>query len=257
MEEKLTEILRNILAGLDPEKTSTEYGYYLSLFGDELPKVARSKEHSLACIGVEYEEMQELMREIVEAIIALNRRPFARVLWEDDQEQAGSAFARELAFANKTDVVLYARHLATNDLDHEVYQIEDLQDIITKWGFCKEVYAAMAARIGGQHGEEFYEEYLDELQQKLEDPKERDDYIEMLARMYIERWKGEDYQVEFARDLIDPIFSMLFGTPSVDDFWDNEPDDYEPGDEYSAMTRGFVAAVNEGRIPKYSEINPD
>lgn len=210
----------------------------------------RSVDEAIAVNAIKYPELHPLMRQAIEAIITATGKGTSK-MWEDDQEQTGGAIARELALHNKEDIELYARYVATNDMDHPVYQYDDMEAVIEKWGIGKDTYPIMAINglvNPGQHGDEFIDEYKDQLLELFKNTDEADAFIRACARAGIEGWNAY-YPVERRTETVDILFSELFDTPYHEDY--KRTKDFKHGDQYAASARGFITAVTKGEYPTY------
>lgn len=195
--EKLKEILDKLLAGLNTQEPE-QYDWYCMLF----PEIEnydynkyRGSEHIIAAMAIKHPELHNTMVEIVEKVTDIANE--IGEVWNDEEDHAASNFARELSIADKKHIPLYARYLATNDLNHEVYQSEDLWDILSKWpDWDKYTYPIVVTRVftPGQHGREdwigFYEGGLGKA---LKKDSETDIFFDIVKQFFEEEW-GLDYE---------------------------------------------------------------
>ena len=105
--------------------------------------------------------MDHLIREYGQTIIHYNET-HSSPLFLNDEEYAGSHALLNIALENELDILWFIRFLRTNDLDHEVYQGEQISSLITKYGWGEFTLQLLAARLtmAGQHSFEDLESYL-------------------------------------------------------------------------------------------------
>lgn len=150
-------ILKSILKNMDEAEGFDWYNRFFPDFTDiyEKRNKYRSSEHVVAKLALKHPDLHPLMVEVVEAIIEFNAN---EPLWEDEDEHAGAHFARELALYSREYIGLYTEYLASNDLNHEVYQSQDIQAIARKWSatWDKDLYHLLLTRLftPGQHYDE-------------------------------------------------------------------------------------------------------
>lgn len=200
----------------------------------------RSEDEAIALNAIKYPDLHPLMREAVEALIVATKKG-AKHLWEaNGEEQMGGAVARELAMHYKADIKLYARYIATNDLDHPVYQYSDMLAVIEKWGLDADVYPLIVVNgliNAGQHGDELIDKLKDRLVAKLKEPGEANFFLAACAEAFIEGWR---VHIDLPRRLeqINELFANIF------DF------SYTDGNQ-ALSTMGFMVAVSNNKIPTY------
>ena len=165
----------------------------------------RSTDECIAVRAIAYPRLHELMRELVDTIADENSRG---VVWDNEEEAAGGAMARELALNNKSDVILFARFISSNDLNHEVYQAEDMESVVAKWGACRETYSVAVARwlTPGQHRYGFdYDPIIDSI-------KSEDDvtiFMDAVVQWFDEGW-FLPYNIDNSRDDVAELLTMIF-----------------------------------------------
>lgn len=243
MEQKLDTIIAALSAeNLDYDEI--EYDWY----GEILNQDSEGKylsEVDLAEEAIKYPELHEKMREIVRLLTKINDHANSYAVWEDEQAQAGGAFASELAIANREDIVPYARYVSTNDLNHEVDQQGNMIDIVGAWGWNKDTYAVLAARwfTPGQFREEFMMGGLtEEIIDSFDSAGAVDDFLEVTARWFTEEW-FRWYTAEKEQESIEELFEQLL------------PDKFDLDEEsLSQVTARFVSLVMEKKIPKWSDL---
>jgi len=192
-----------------------KYEFYLFLpeevweESEEADEDFRSMDEYIACNAIKFPELHGLMRKLVAGITAYNNAEWP--LWDQDEEHAGGAIARELALSNKEDVVLYARFVSSNDLNHEVYQSEDMCDILAKWGPCQETYALAAARwlTPGQHRYEFDYSGISEV---MANKTEADAFVAMVAKWFQEEW-FPPYNIDKRYDDVVELLEKVIAEP--------------------------------------------
>ena len=145
--EKVKESLENIINNIG-EFESGDIDWYssqitLSEDDEDADNDCRSADQRLMTAAFKYPEFHPLMRKVVELIMETNVKEGE--VWDQDEEHAGTNAALLLALENKADVLLYAYFIATNDLNHPVYQEEDWDEVFAKWGECEETLALMIA----------------------------------------------------------------------------------------------------------------
>lgn len=131
--------------------------------------------------ATEYFWLDELLQDYIDA--TLDHR--GRRLWMNEEVPSGSPAARALALRNRGHLATYEAFLRTNDMNHEVYQHEDLQALVERWGWCEALYPLVAARaltLGGQHGDEQLSMWIEEegLGEHLAEEEARRAFIDAL-----------------------------------------------------------------------------
>ena len=169
--EVLKQSLENIINNID-EFESGDIDWYssqidLNMYDDEEAEDYRSTDQYLMTEAFKYPELHPLMRKVVEVITKTNYS--VGEVWDEDEEHAGTNAALLFALANKEDVMLYADFIATNDLNHPVYQEEDWPEVFDKWGCCEETLRLLITItcVPGQYFslDEYWEEFAEYLQQ--------------------------------------------------------------------------------------------
>ena len=146
--DKIEESLRNIINNIE-EFESGDIDWYSGQIticdeeDDDDEEDFRSIDQRLMTKAFKYPELHPLMREVVQVIIQTNTS--VGEVWDEDEEHAGTNAALQLALANREDVPLYAYFIATNDLNHPVYQEEDWEEVFAKWGECEETLLLLIA----------------------------------------------------------------------------------------------------------------
>ncbi len=166
----------------------------------------RSADECIAVKAIAHPELHGLMRELVDIIADENSRG---VIWDNEEEAAGGAIARELALHNKSDVILFARFISSNDLNHEVYQGEDMDDVVDKWGACRETYSVAVARwlTPGQHRYEFdYDPFIASI--KSEDDVKA--FMDAVEQWFGEEWFGP-YNIRNTHDDVVEMLTLILG----------------------------------------------
>lgn len=243
IDQKLDSVIA-ALSAEDLDFDKIEHGWYSGVLFPEDEDSSFESEVELAEEAIQYPELHDKMREIVRLITKLNDHTYSYAIWEDEQVQAGGGFATELAITNLSDVMLYARYVSTNDLNHEVDQAGNMADIIGTWGWNKDTYAVLAARFftPGQFADEFMEGESEDIIASLDADGAVEDFLKMTARWFIEGW-FRWYTVENHQERIQELFEILLA------------EKFELGEEeISALTDRFVALVTEGTIPKWSDL---
>ena len=183
-----------------------ESSTYAIVYGEMQEEERYSYEHVLAIAAIRYPELHNLMREIVVKIIEQSENGRFEQIWENEEVQAGGAFARELAMYSKSDLPLYLRYIKTNDLDHEVYQLDDMLAILTKWDYAVETmpilfYRQDNGQCGGIYGNNI-----------CKDIGHAEDYLGALVEYFSEEW---EFAPENERDIretmswLKPIFANV------------------------------------------------
>lgn len=248
--EYLQKVLQTAISKVKNREIEDSFEFYSSVYEDWDEKENffgegdyRSSDEELACNAIKHTELHALMRELVQEITEYNNNTEEH-LWDQDEEQAGGCIARELALVYKDDAVSFGRLLSSNDLNHEVYQAEDICDVLDKWGACKETYALVAARwyTPGQHRDEM--DY-DEISKAMSDKAEADAFLQMNAKWFIEKW-FRHYNANNCAEDIHELFEMIL-QPAL-----------ELSDEQiDSMTDKFVELVNKGKSPVLNDVLAD
>lgn len=96
-------------------------------------------EDRLAIDAVKYPELYPVLREIIKGITSINKAYWDGPIDVDSEWSAGSFFAGRLALASKRDedILLFAHHLATRDLDHEAdpFGFFGVWEILKEFGY--------------------------------------------------------------------------------------------------------------------------
>ncbi|MDR2954307.1 MAG: hypothetical protein LBV43_04425 [Prevotella sp.] len=193
--EKLGEILKSLLEGLNAEDAE-QYDWYCMLYPeveDYEYEEYRGSEHVIAAKAIQHPELHPLMVQIVEKVTGIANE--IGELWNDEEDHAAAGFARELAVYNKKYAPLYAQYLATNDLNHEVYQSEDIWDILHEKEWDKDIYPIVVSRVftPGQHGREDWAGFCESgLTEALMKDGEMDVFFDVIRQFFDEKW-GLDY----------------------------------------------------------------
>ena len=174
-QEEIRKSLQNMIDNIDEFEGGDGgewYGEQLVLGDSESSwyeeDATRSQDQFLMNQAFKYPELHPLMRDAVKAITDKNSE--GDPIWNEDEEHAGTNAAVLLAVANKEDVPLYAYFLATNDLNHPVYQEdEDWPQVFEKWGQTEETLLLLLVitLIPGQwfDTEEYWEEFAEFLKE--------------------------------------------------------------------------------------------
>lgn len=150
-------ILREIVDGF-VTKSETFFPAWEESTNAERPFQAERNFYGSALQQAEY---QESILSYVRKIIEHNRN--GSILWSSEEEHAGTHAAMALALFDKRYISDYIDFLRTNDLDHEVYQSDDIRELIERWGWCEETLSLAAARsFRGQFGPDQLGEILSE-----------------------------------------------------------------------------------------------
>ena len=153
--EKVEEALQNIINNIEEfEGGDGEwYAGQITANQEEVEEYGdcRSTDQYFMQKAFKYPELHPLMRDVVEIITETNAS--VGEMWDEDEEHAGTNAALQLALANIEDVPLYAYFIATNDLNHPVYQEEDWSEVFDRWGECEETLLLLIviALIPGQY----------------------------------------------------------------------------------------------------------
>jgi len=176
--EKIKESLENILNNIEEFESGDIDWYYEQVTLDDDNDDFRSTDQKLMTLAFQYPDLHPLMRQVVQAITETNVSQGE--VWDQDEEHAGTNAALLLALANKDDVPLYAYFIASNDLNHPVYQEEDWQEVFAKWGECEETLLLLIAitLVPGQWFDT--ESYWDEFAEYLK----KDDNINIFLRQF-------------------------------------------------------------------------
>lgn len=101
---------------------------------------------------------------IAQVISNLNRYKGKKYLYIDDETPAGTYAILALVHKSKNGIADYIDFLRSCDLDHEVNEIENIKEVIEKYGWCEETCRLAITRMvscAGQHGSEQFEEFLE------------------------------------------------------------------------------------------------
>ena len=208
---------------------------------DEWTDDCRSFDQALFTQAINYPELHGLMRQLVGKITEANND--VGELWDNEEEHAGANAARLLALSNKEDVILMAKYLASNDLNHEVYQDDDIHEVIAHWGLCRETFALIATRLLAP-GQASYtaDNYIEELSALVKDDVIANALLEMFAKFFIEEWSVYGNSVEKRLEVLQEYFAGVFA-----DILDSE-------EKVADFTNHFGDIVDEGNIPTIAEL---
>lgn len=199
-----------------------------------------NREDRLAIDAVKYPELYPVVREIIKGITQINNKYSNGPIDVDSEWSAGSFFAGRLALASKEeqDLLLFANHLATRDLDHEAdpFGFFGVWEIFREFGYCDKTMPVLIALFSAnsQHrGDHFtwddvhemtaYLNQGDNLNRFLKDlavweKKHRNiPFAEMFELLLCEALELEEDQYEEAGDLFEEIL-LEDRIPVKDDF---------------------------------------
>lgn len=225
----LKETLEHILAELKSERVK-RHNWYIGIYPKEFDPYAQdgyvwdgdpaenpterySAENLLAVEAIRHPELHELMEKVVLEITKIGEKGNFTQIWESDQEQAGGCLARELALYDKKYLPLYYRYIQTNDLDHEVYQMEDMDSIFYKWNYGPEIIPILMYR--GEHGQqaEVYEDYAGYAQEKMNSMEDAEAYYEATLEYFEDQWgftEDDEDDIEQVKNYYSPLFADYF-----------------------------------------------
>ncbi|PJZ58530.1 hypothetical protein [Leptospira barantonii] len=196
-------ILREIIDGFITE-SATFFPAWEESTNAERPFQAERNFYSQA---VKQKEFQEPILNYVRKIIDHNRN--GSILWSSEEEHAGTRAVMALALFDKTYIKEYIDFLRTNDLDHEVYQSDDIQELIERWGWCEETLSLAAARsFRGQFGSDQLGEMLSD---GLEEYLTKTDSIESFVERICEELRNDSAIREEEYEEWIAIVSYTFG----------------------------------------------
>lgn len=203
----LEKILRNAIQNLEDGnfENVSFYSFLPEALALEETGSYRSVDEYIAVHAIKFPELHRLMCELVDFIADCNNQ---NTIWDNEEEHAGGAIARELALYDKSNVALFARFISSNDLNHEVYQAEDMEAVVKKWGPCRETYSVVAARwlTPGQHRYEFdYDAVSDTIKTKAQ----VEQVMEALAQWFSEGWY-QPYNISTCYNDVIELMEMLF-----------------------------------------------
>lgn len=117
----------------------------------------------------------------------------------DQGPPAGTYAILSLVLQNKKWTPYYIEFLRTNDLEHEVKQIWDIEAILKKYGWCPETYKLAIARnisCCGQAGKEQFERFIENgLKESLKNKKNRDLFLNNILNEFQE-WKSYKFRLK-------------------------------------------------------------
>ena len=178
--------------------------------GEETTEERYSVENVLAIEAIQYPELHGLMEQVVLAITEFGETGRFKQIWENEEEQAGGCLARELACYDKSYIPLYMRYIATNDLDHEVHQSDDIISICDKWNSSKETFPLMIYRAEFGQETEIYEGLAEGICKAKE---EADGYLAEAIKYFEENWsftEDDEDDIEQIQHFFAPVFAGLF-----------------------------------------------
>ena len=117
----------------------------------------------------------------------------------DEGPPAGTYAILALVDQDKKWISNYIEYLRTNALDHEVEQMWDIKNIITKYGWCKETYElAIARQISccGQSGRTQFEHLINEgLKTALDNKNHKTLFLDCILKEFIE-WDAFQFRLK-------------------------------------------------------------
>lgn len=220
--EFLKETLEHVLAELQSDRVK-RYDWYRNIFPEELTRsdqfnsIAASRyssENLLAVESIKHPELHNLIKQVVLRITEIGETGRFAQIWEHQEEQAGGCLARELAMYDKKYIPLYYRYIQTNDLDHEVHQMEDMHDIFHKWNYSPEIIPLLMYR--GEHGQmaEVYEDYAEDVQANIKSMEDAEKYYKATLKYFEDQWgftEDDEDDIEQVSNYYLPLFATYFG----------------------------------------------
>lgn len=199
---EIQKILNQIIDGFIT-KSETFFPAWEESTSSERPFAAERNFYSQA---IRHAEFQEPILRYVRKIVDQNRK--GPILWSSEEEHAGTHAIAALALFDKKYIQDYIDFLRSNDLDHEVYQSDDIQELIERWGWCEEILSLAAARsFRGQFGPDQLGEMLSD---GLEEYLMENDSLKSFAEKICKEIKSESsIQKEDYKEWIS-IVSELF-----------------------------------------------
>jgi hypothetical protein len=196
-----------------PDGLEEEEGYYIhdvtGVYGDECERY--SGENILAVEAIKYPELHPLMVQLLEKITAFNARHSE--MWESEEEQAGNSIARELCKYDKKYLPLYYEFIKTNDLDHSVYQVNDLDEVYEKWEYSPEIMPLLLYMTENCQRSMDYGVLADGICKTKEDAQK---YLDARAVYFDDQWSfkaagSADFaDAESLNMMLSPLFKNLF-----------------------------------------------
>ena len=112
---------------------------------------------------------------------------------------AGTYAILSLVFQNKKWIPNYIDFLRTNDLEHEVEQMWNIESILKKYGWCLETYKLAIARnisCCGQAGKEQFDRFIENgLRESLSNKRNRNIFLENILNEFQE-WKSFEFRLK-------------------------------------------------------------
>ncbi|MDR2943492.1 MAG: hypothetical protein LBU81_00115 [Methanosarcinales archaeon] len=230
--EKLTqgylkELLEEILEAFDSEEPET-WEWYVELFPDELCETEGyyihditgeygdecdryCPENILAVEAIKHPELHPLMAQLLEKITAFNAEH--DTMWVSEEEQAGNSIARELCKYDKKYLPLYYEFIKTNDLDHAVYQPNDLDEVYEKWEYSPEIMPLLLYMTENCQRSLDYGGLAEGICKTKEDAQK---YLDAMAVYFDDQWhfetadSAEFDDAETLDMMLSPLFKTLF-----------------------------------------------
>ena len=154
-----------------------EFNFEIELYDEEGNILSTFNERSLFNEAIKYNSILTLILDYIN-ITAYGKH--LRV-WLSDEIPLGTYAILALVNKNRHWIINYIDFLRTSDLDHEVYQVEDIEAIIEKYGWCNETCRLAIARTvscSGQFGDEQFDWFLENgLKEYLDISENRDLFI--------------------------------------------------------------------------------
>ena len=209
IKETLEKILKALEAG-EVERHDSYGRLFPDEFGDHLDD-RYSDEHVLAKEAIKHPELHPLMEKLVLKITEIGERGNHTQIWENEETQAGGSLARELAMYDKKYLPLQLRYIYTNDMDHEVNQMDDIVEICDKWDYSKEICPLLIFRAEFGQVTEAYDGLASGILKREEDAQ---GYMDEAVIYFKENWtftEDDENDIEQINMFFTPVFGTFYG----------------------------------------------
>jgi len=187
--------INNIMAALaDYMLTADEYDYFEQEFnidGEVIDSYEECIWEKLVAQKDSYEIIEKYLT-YVEHIMKIR----SSEIWEDDECPLAEKAALYASLADKKFIPFYTKFLQIWDMEHEVYQEEDLEAIVEKHGWCSEIEDLIISRssCNGQADSDCLCNYEDLISENYDDLMNSDFFVRLITAVYEQQDDYDDWK---------------------------------------------------------------
>lgn len=180
----------------------------------------RVKESDFWIKSIKYYDLDELSSRYLIKLIEISKE--LKTIWADEENSAARYVAISLGNYSEKYLPLFNKYVEWHDMDHEVNEFDDIENIISKFEWCKGTIELVAIRAGiavGQNGIEQFEKCIIEkgLKDYLQKNNSLEDFIyNLFLNKYLEHYGylmkkslSWVWPLSYVFDSIDEIVEML------------------------------------------------